>query len=1592
MVVTRSQTRSVVNHTAQDPERERELLEREREREQREREREQRERERERELALLQQEADELELRAKLASLESRSDKSRSISSRSIKNLARLTSNVRGAAQVAISSILWQAQDPEEIMAALEQNYARPELLIAQEIAGLRNIKISSPEHLNTLANKLRNCTQGPSYSKAQGPSVSKAPNFLNVHVTDSKDKTAECTYCKQGAHTIKKCKAFSSLTVEDRWRWVRENKICYRCLKSNPHKWNDCRAKRCGVNNCTRRHHALLHGNAVPDDRNKASTNTPNSPQDASNNIVEPHRAADDVVATTCGVPATGIRGLLKILPVTLEGPRGTTDTFALLDEGSTATLIDGDVATRIGAEVTGRQQLRVTGVGGMSLDTEVCYVNFHIRGPLIKKQYEIDSLGITKRVTRQNNDDARAIDLVESSARRLSTGRFEVGLPWREKATNNVPDSYPQALSRLKSLERQMAKDETFASAYKGFIDGVIQKGYAEDCELSSYHESYAKSSTGESIRWYLPHFGIFHPQKRKLRVVHDAAATTRGVSLNNMLLQGPDLLQSLLNILFRFREGPIAFNADIREMFPQIKIRESDRDALRFLWRNGNSKEAVKEYRMSSLIFGAVSSPFIAVFIKNKNAKEFEDKYPTATHAIIYDHYMDDYIGSEFDLDHASRLASEIVTVHKSGGFEMRSWISNVPEALALVPKELHSDSGAADVNLPPDHDVGALGVKWNPFNDTLGFRTGHKFTGSQSQLTKRGSLSSVMSVYDPLGLLMPVVIQGRILIQKLWRDGADWDSPIPTKYEAECKSWFEQLASAASLRVPRWYVGRSDLCDTQLHVIADGGEQAYACVAYWRYTFTDGSVSLALIGSKARVAPLKPLSIPRLELQAALIATRFAQTILSAHRTQPSAVFYWTDSTTVLKWIRSDARTFKAFVAHRLGEILEFSNPSNWRWLPSELNVADDATKPKSLELSPSHRWFAGPSFLLNDSVEWPREPDCTVTYEASGTSELKPEFAGLLTATPLLVPPVPDPSRFSSWLRLLRATARVVQAVRTFVFKSSSPRLLARFANNTTSPSQLSTEDVFLAEKMLFQKAQMESFAEELKVLRASQPVPKSSSIAALAPILDEDGLIRLDSRIKSVPGVRDSVKSPIILDGRNRIARLIILHKHHEAGHGNHEMVLNEIRQQFWILRARATIRSVVKGCLLCRRQKGRLLTPTTGDLPLERLDHHKRPFTHVGLDYFGPVEVTVGRRREKRYVALYTCLVTRAIHLEVAASLSSDSAIMSLRRLIARRGTPSTIFSDNGTNFIGANRELASLYDEDVENFASSRKISWRFIPPAAPFMGGAWERMVRSVKTALRATLRNRAPREEVFNTLLVEAESIVNSRPLTYVTDSPGAPEALTPFHFILGSASVAPWPVQLSDQDLLRRCDWRHALRLADHFWKRWLTEYLPTLIPRGRNRRDIDFVLLKYHTLTTIHFHLLVSYTVHTLANIGFAHSNVRSPAHQSTHFRCKIASITMDIRYRGVSIDVLSYVQLAMIIRPMYCGSSRLMSLQFLFVSFRTKGYQMQVKLISVRNPRMTKGHMHSRYDELLGQTYRDNANLRVIAIMWPQH
>ncbi|XP_061728378.1 uncharacterized protein LOC133533417 isoform X1 [Cydia pomonella] len=1324
----------------------------------------------------------------------------------------------------------------------------------------------------------------------------------------------------------------------------------------------------------------------------------------------------------------------MLKVLPVTLSGPNGSYETFAFLDDGSTATMIDCKVAARLGL-IGPEEFITVNGIMGLQKTTKVRYVDFYIRGKyesdihlvnhakavqslglneqtlsretiesyahlkdlaeyltyadatptvligaehwhlsicrevcegrrnepaacrtllgwtlygptssktkpvefvnhcqldrtepsenerlesLIKEQYKLDSLGISKRETLFSKLDSRAVEILDATTTRLPTGRYEVGLPWRDNI-QCVPDSCPQALSRFLSLERRMIREPAFADAYKKFIDNMIAKNYAEECDSGTYYNHLITKSVNTSIdlkhdtnlgdysnkihtlsdnlqpstvspnktetnfdielssvnnnknklktesepnksdinariRWYLPHFGVYHPQKRKLRVVHDAAATNQGVSLNSLLLQGPDLLENLLGILFRFREGAVAITADIKEMFPQIKIREQDRDALRFLWRDVQSRETMplKEYRMTAVIFGASSSPFTALYIKHKNAMSHQDSYPAAANASIHSSYMDDFLDSLDDVDEAAQMASDVVTIHRNACFEMCGWNSNDQGALRLVPTELRAVQPSEMSLGSESSSVRALGVSWDPISDTVGFRTGLEGLILQGSFNKRKVLFHLMKVYDPLGLLGPIVVKGRILLQEAWRSNIDWDTPFPPSQILKWNEWFKELSDVSTIRIPRWYAKlNGEPLHRELHIFADASELAFATVAYWRLLYADGTVKLALITSKTRVSPLKPISIPRLELQGALIASRLAVTIKEFHKKKPLRTFLWTDSRTVLGWLRSDARTYKPFVAHRVGEITENTRVQDWKWVPTDLNVADDATRIKPLHLNPNHRWFTGPSFLLDPPENWPVEPagQPIVQEERKQTSGL---VVGHLTITA-------DFSRFSDWLRLLRATARVLQAASKFrsaldrvgrVAPSTDVRLRQR-TNRPTSTTliPLTAELMEAAERHVLKKVQSESFSDEIPIIERGELIPKSSRLAKLSPRMGPDNLLHLAGRIVAVQDVGSEIKFPIILDGRHPVVRLLVNFYHRKAGHANNEMVVNEVRQKYWLLHLRSTVRSVTSKCLSCRIKRAKPMNPMTGNLPPQRLAHHRRPFTYTGLDYFGPINTKIGRRQEKRYVALYTCMTSRAVHLELVHSLSADSAIMSLRRFIARRGAPNTVYSDNGTCFVGADRILREFYQNEVYDFAANRGIKWSFIPAAAPFFGGCWERLIRTVKVALNATLREREPNPEVLVTLLLEAEAIVNSRPLTHVPIGPEDQETLTPFHFLIGSSSNQVLPATLDDRDLLRRADWRKALRLADHFWNRWVKEILPTMQPRQiAENREHDLTL------------------------------------------------------------------------------------------------------------------------------------------------
>lgn len=1024
-----------------------------------------------------------------------------------------------------------------------------------------------------------------------------------------------------------------------------------------------------------------------------------------------------------------------------------------------------------------------------------------------LIKQHFEVDALGI-KLQNNVSPAEQRAERIFRETAKKIPGPRFEVGQLW---ATDEIefPATYGMALNRLRGIEKKMDRDTEFATEYSKQINNLIEKGYAHKL-----------NEPMPGNQWYLPHFAVKNINKpdKKIRVVFDCAAKAGGRSLNDFILDGPDLLQSLPGILFRFREGAYAVTSDIKEMFLQVKIRKEDQPSQMFLWRAMDRSGPPQIYTMSSMSFGLCSSPFLAHSVRNLNAEMNRDTYGRAEREIKENMYMDDYVSSMDTEQEAIEIAAEVAASNKEAGFELRAWASNSRKLLQKIPPENRSNTDTPLGN----KENKILGMYWNAETDTLGFNTAMlrvpaAVRDTARAPTKREALSAIMSIYDPLGMLSHYTITAKIQMQRVWAAAIDWDEPLPDEEAAAFAEWMHALQYVAGLRIPRHYFpATKEKCT--LHVFADASTQAFSAVAYWRTEHPDG-VEVSLVAGKSKVSPLKPLSVPRHELQAALIAARLMKTIIDGHRVQPERVYLWTDSKTVLQWVRTDARKYNMYVSHRLAEIAETTTVTMWRWVPTHDNPADTATRADpTRKVNINDRWYTGPTFLKLDPQHWPREPD-TPAPEPNELEEKKEK--AVCRATTEKQAPLPDIERFSNYDRLIGATARML--------------LFIDIVKNKCK-KQLGIEHILASECLWLQWAQRKDFPEELRQLSRGEPLDHRSRLFKLDPVLGEDGVLRVRGRIDATPAAIN--KRPPILDGRNPFVRLLLQRAHRRAHHASNERVINDVNQEYWILRLRPTVRAIAHGCRLCALRRAKPNTPPWGNLPLSRIEPYTRPFENCGLDYFGPVTITIGRRHEKRWVALFTCMTTRAIHLELVHTLSTNSAILCLRRMAARRGWPKVMWSDNATCFRSADKELRAAFNEwlpELREYGLQHRMAWRFIPPLSPNMGGAWERLIRSVKNALSVTLKSRAPKEEVLATLLAEAEYSVNARPLTHISVDPRDEEALTPNHFLLGGPANVPLLGRCTDAD---HRTWRASQALADHFWSRWVREYLPSLAPRG----------------------------------------------------------------------------------------------------------------------------------------------------------
>ncbi|XP_033627235.1 uncharacterized protein LOC117290093 [Asterias rubens] len=399
--------------------------------------------------------------------------------------------------------------------------------------------------------------------------------------------------------------------------------------------------------------------------------------------------------------------------------------------------------------------------------------------------------------------------------------------------------------------------------------------------------------------------------------------------------------------------------------------------------------------------------------------------------------------------------------------------------------------------------------------------------------------------------------------------------------------------------------------------------------------------------------------------------------------------------------------------------------------------------------------------------------------------------------------------------------------------------------------------QLTVDEMSRAEDAIMRYIQQRSFSSELKCLQMNKGIGKTRSVFKLDPVLSFDGIMRVGGRSKNSP-VDEQVKSPVILPKNHHVAFLIVRHFHQVSGHSGREHVLSLLRQRFWLIAARSTVRRALRDCFVCKRLSATPIEQKMADLPQNRVTPNKPPFSYVGVDCFGPFMVKQGRSLVKRYGCIFTCLVVRAVHIEVLHSLEADSFINGLQRFMCRRGQPEEMRSDNGSNFVGAERELRESmenWNKHINEYLLQKGVRWLFNPPTASHMGGAWERQIRTTRKLMNSLMKEQTMPDESLSTLMCLVESIINGRPITSVSDDVNDMEPLTPNHLLLLRAGVVLPPGIFDKKDLYGRRRWRQVQYMADVFWRRWIREYLPALQERQkwskpqRNVQVDDMVLV-----------------------------------------------------------------------------------------------------------------------------------------------
>ena len=1041
---------------------------------------------------------------------------------------------------------------------------------------------------------------------------------------------------------------------------------------------------------------------------------------------------------------------------------------------------------------------------------------------------------------------EDERFLSIMKEEAK-IVRGHHQLPLPFRDPNLF-LPNNRFQALNRLSSVKHKFLKDPEYKEKYVEKIETFLSKGYAKKADTSV-------SKPGKE--WYAPHFGVL--QKGKVRVVYDFSVNFKGRCLNDELLQGPDMTNTLVGVLARFRKEDIAFTADVEAMYHQVLVPEHQQSFLRFLWWPGGDVNCEPiDYEMQVHPFGAVSSGGCANFALKKTASDASREVnPEAIKTINKAFYVDDLLKSLHDLGVAKEVIFTVRNLCEQNGFNLIKFISNNRELLEAMPSDYRLPSVVnLDLGRPLPIER-ALGVQWCVENDAFQFR----ITLQDRPLTRRGILGTISSIYDPLGLASPFLLHGRKILQRIHKESCSWDDKVSDESRLAWTKWRDELPRLEELKVDRCYKPKGfKPVSASLHSFSDASDYGYGQASYLRQVDAEEKVCVSLVMGKSRVVPTKETTTPRLELTAGLVSAKVAAMLKEELDITNLSTMFWTDSTIVLGYIQNVTKRFRTYVANRVRKIHNLSQVVQWRHVDKDDNPSDDASRGLSVnDTEKVVRWFKGPQFLWNASISELGQTQAVVTIDDPEVIvDVKSNVAKL--AEPVehrstLIKPMlyldifsTLENRVSSWRRMKLIVARILQLC------------------SNTQNEHLTVSDLQEAENVIIKMVQTKHFPKEVSRLLNGDKLLKSSTIIRLDPFLDEDGLLRVGGRLHKQMVIDVKVKHPIILPKKDTTVKRIIEWHHADIQHLGRTGTLCELRSRgYWLVNGNSQVKSVVYKCFRCRLLRGQPATQKMSELPASRTTDAP-PFTYCGVDMFGPFIIKEGRKEMKRFGMIYTCFSCRAVHLETAKGADTDSFILSLRRFVARRGPVRSVRSDNGGNFVGADNELREslkhMDHEKVKNFLLSKDCDWITFeknPPHASHMGGVWERQIRSIRTILASLLKTHATRldDESLRTLFVEVEAVINSRPLAVETLSDESIEPLTPNHLLtMKSKVVLPPPGTFEEADVYCRKRWRAVQHLSNQFWDRWRKEYLVNLQERQkwtqaeRNFIVDDIVLVK----------------------------------------------------------------------------------------------------------------------------------------------